>query len=168
MGNRLCQDSTWDQEKLKVEFEFLSEFDLEIGLTAFDTPEIDLVLGGEEPVIYPEDLIEPVPPDHQPVSRLRDLWVLGSHRLICGDALESTTYQSLLSSEQVVLVFTDPPYNVAIDGHVKRKADPGTREFVMASGEMSPARFELVCTLPLLDTIQKAISSYPHQQVKGF
>ncbi len=139
--NRLCQDSTWDKEKLKIEFEFLTEFEIELGLTAFDTPEIDLVLGGEDPASPPDDLIEPLPPNYQPVTRLGDLWVLGPHRLICGDSLQPSTYQSLLSGEQVAMVFTDPPYNVAIDGHVKRKADPGTREFLMASGEMSSARF---------------------------
>ena len=66
---------------------------------------------------------------------------MGPHRLICGDALQAGTYETFMPSETAELVFTDPPYNVEIDGHVKRKAAPGTREFVMASGEMSAGQF---------------------------
>lgn len=139
--NRLSQDSEWDKQKLKGELEFLNEFEIELGLTAFDTPEIDLVLGAEDPAVPPEDDIEDLPPEYQPVTQLGDIWQLGRHRLICGDALQADTYAALMPDETAEILFTDPPYNVAIDGHVKRKAAPGTREFAMASGEMSTREF---------------------------
>jgi DNA modification methylase len=139
--NRLSQDSSWDMEKLKGEIEFLNDYDLEVNLTGFETTEMDLILGGEAPAVTSEDEIETSPPGYQAVTREGDVWELGAHRVICGNALHAATYQSLLRDEQAQIVFTDPPYNVAIDGHVKRKANSGTREFVMASGEMSSKEF---------------------------
>lgn len=139
--NRLAQDSTWDMAKAKEEFEFLEDFEIELGQTAFDTTEIDLVLGGEDSADSPEDDIEDLPPEYQPVTRAGDIWQLGAHRLICGDALKAKTYEALMPDEAAEVVFTDPPYNVKIDGHVKRKATPDTREFAMASGEMSSGQF---------------------------
>lgn len=139
--NRLAQDSTWDMAKAREEFEFLQDFEIELGQTAFDTTEIDLVLGGEDPAVSPEDDIEDLPPEYHPVTRTGDIWRLGQHRLICGNALQAETYEALMPDEAAEIVFTDPPYNVAIDGHVKRNPAPGTREFVMASGEMSSGQF---------------------------
>ncbi len=139
--NRLAQDSTWDMAKAREEFDFLQNFEIELGQTAFDTTEIDLALGGEDPVLSSEDDIEDLPPEYQPVTRVEDIWQLGVHRLICGNALQADTYDALMTDETAEIVFTDPPYNVEIDGHVKKKAAPGTREFVMASGEMSSGQF---------------------------
>jgi DNA modification methylase len=139
--NRLAQDSTWDMAKAKEEFEFLEGFEIELGQTAFDTAEIDLALGGEASAESPEDDIEDLPPEYQPVTQTGDIWHLGVHRLICGDALQASTYKALMPDEAAEVVFTDPPYNVEIDGHVKRKAASGTREFAMASGEMSSGQF---------------------------
>jgi hypothetical protein len=75
------------------------------------------------------------------VSRTGDLWLLGSHRLYCGSALDATSYDALSNGERAAAAITDPPYNVKIDGHVSGKGKTSHREFEMASGEMSEAEF---------------------------
>jgi hypothetical protein len=77
----------------------------------------------------------------QPVSREGDLWRLGSHRLLCGNALASTSYDALLAGEKAAAAFTDPPYNVPVNGHVGGKGKRKRREFLMATGEMSDDAF---------------------------
>jgi hypothetical protein len=73
------------------------------------------------------------------VTKLGDIWQIGPHRLICGDATTLETYARLLDVEKAQLVFTDPPYNVRIDGHVSGLGKVKHREFAFASGEMSEA-----------------------------
>jgi DNA modification methylase len=97
------------------------------------------------------DEIPPVEPSQPPVSRVGDLWLLGQHRLLCGDALDPTAYEKLLAGRKAQLVFTDPPYNVPIDGHVGGKGKVRHREFVMASGEMSEAEFAGFLTRTLVN-----------------
>lgn len=75
-----------------------------------------------------------------------DIWQIGSHRLICGDSTERETYQRLLDKDRAQLVFTDPPYNVPIAGHVGGLGSVQHREFAMASGEMSPSEFTAFLT----------------------
>src|SRR5262249_23652340 len=70
-----------------------------------------------------------------------ELWLLGRHRLLCADALQQQSYERLLANERVRMVFTDPPYNVPIDGHVCGLGKIKHREFAMASGEMSEDQF---------------------------
>jgi DNA modification methylase len=77
----------------------------------------------------------------QAVTRLGDVWQLGRHRLICADARDLSTYAALMGDEQADVLFTDPPYNVPIDGFVGGKGKVERREFAMASGEMSRAEF---------------------------
>ena len=80
------------------------------------------------------------------ISRAGDLWVLGDHRLYCGDATLPETYAALMDGEEARMVFTDPPYNVRIDGHAGGKGKAERREFVMASGEMSKVQFTAFLT----------------------
>ena len=76
-----------------------------------------------------------------PTSQRGDLWVLGAHRLLCGDARAPASYTRLLGGQAADLVFTDPPYNVCIDGHVSGHGRIRHGEFAMASGEMTEAEF---------------------------
>jgi hypothetical protein len=78
----------------------------------------------------------------QAISRLTDLWLLGRHRVLCGNALEQSAYAILMENAKAQLVFTDPPYNVPIQGHVSGLGSVHHREFPMASGEMSEIEFE--------------------------
>ncbi len=138
--NRLAELSGWDTDILKVELEELSALDLpfEFEITGFDTVDIDRL---REPVKKVAD----DPDDHLPklaelpVSCPGDLWALGPHRLLCGNSCEPGTYKRLLGTTAVDMVFTDPPYNVPIQGHVTKQARH--REFAMASGEMTPQEF---------------------------
>ena len=83
----------------------------------------------------------PEPRSGPAVSQVGDLWLLGRHRLLCGDARDKQAYERLLAGEKAAFVFADAPYNVPVDGHVRRAGKVQHREFAMASGEMSPEAF---------------------------
>lgn len=103
--------------------------------------QIDLLLSGQEKTQEsdPADIVdEPAGPS---ISQKGDLWLLGKHRLLCADARERLSFETLLGSDKAQMVFTDPPYNVPINGHVSGLGKIRHREFVMASGEMSEAEF---------------------------
>jgi hypothetical protein len=142
--NKIALNADWDLEILQLNMKELSALDLnfDVEITGFETAEIDLLIDGstaptkaDRSDIVPELQIEAV-------SRLGDLWLLGDHKLICADACDKASYPELMDSEQARVVFTDPPYNVPIDGHVGGLGAIKHREFKMASGEMSPAEFE--------------------------
>ena len=80
-------------------------------------------------------------PASLPISKLEDIWILGRHRLLCGTALASAAFAALMGDERGAMVFTDPPYNVAIDGHASGLGAIHHRPFPMASGEMDGAEF---------------------------
>ncbi len=88
------------------------------------------------------DIVPELPADGPVVTRLGDLWQLGKHRLICGDARDPTVYARLLAGATAQMIFTDPPYNVRVNGHVSGLGKVRHDEFAMASGEMSEAEFE--------------------------
>jgi DNA modification methylase len=88
-----------------------------------------------------DDEIPDAPAESAAVSQAGDLWALGVHRLLCGDALDVATYTTLMAGEQAEMVFTDPPYNVRIDRNVSGLGRIRHREFAMASGEMTEAEF---------------------------
>ncbi len=139
--NRLAELAGWDREILAIELQELIDLDFEVTLTGFEMPEIDILIGelnGED-----EDPADDVPPidDGPPVTRLGDIWCLGKHRLLCGDATDPDTYARLLDGAYAQMVFTDPPYNVPVEGHVSGLGKVKHREFAMASGEMSEAEF---------------------------
>lgn len=143
--NRLAENAGWDRELLGLELKYLSELDVDfdVTITGFDAPEIDVLIGelsldgdGEDPAdTVPEPAAGPA------VTRSGDIWRIGPHRLICGDATSEETYAALLGTERAAMVFTDPPYNVPISGHVSGLGSVQHREFAMASGEMSSAQF---------------------------
>jgi DNA modification methylase len=141
--NRLTENSSWDErllgEQLKVLSELELDFDLEV--TGFEIAEIDVLIDGLE------TLNEPDPDDRLPaietsaVSVSGDLWQLGKHRVLCGNALSTENYERLMDGAKADLVITDPPYNVAIDGHASGLGKVRHREFAMASGEMNSEEF---------------------------
>ena len=143
--NRLAELAGWDEDLLAAELLELSklELDFELEVLGFETPEIDFMIGaapkGDEP--DPADEMPVIDPNAMAVSILGDFWALGPHRLLCGDALDASAYVRLLGSQQARVVFTDPPYNVSIDGHVSGLGRHRHGEFAMASGEMNEAQF---------------------------
>lgn len=146
--NKLALSAGWDQDLLAIELQGLIDLEFEVELTGFSIAEIDLVLdhAADRGVTAPEGQTEArddaVPaPLPEPVTRLGDIWQLGRHRLLCGDARLAESYVRLLGDQQVDLIFTDPPYNVPIDGHVSGLGAVKHREFAFASGEMSVDEF---------------------------
>jgi DNA modification methylase len=142
--NKLAEKAGLDREILAIELQSLIDLDLDMELTGFEIPEIDLILdeadeakrelGGAEDDI-PQPIAGPT------ITQAGDLWALGKHRILCGDALDNASYERLLGGEKADFVFTDPPYNVPIEGHVCGKGAIHHREFAMASGEMSAQEF---------------------------
>lgn len=138
--NKLALNAGWDTETLAIELQALIDLEFDVTLTGFSLAEVDLTLDHAREASPatpdgPADLI-PEPPE-RPVSRAGDVWHLGRHRLVCGDARISADVTRLLRGEVADLIFTDPPYNVAIDGHVCGLGAVRHREFAFASGEMS-------------------------------
>ena len=142
--NKLALNAGWDEEILAEELKELLAVDLDfdIGLTGFTVAEIDSLVDGLEPE-EPGDPEEDRLPEDDGEARCRpgDIWQLGPHRLICGSSLDERTVVALMAGEKARMVFTDPPYNVPIDGHVGGSGKVRHREFAMASGEMTKAEF---------------------------
>ncbi|SHG22257.1 DNA modification methylase [Kaistia soli DSM 19436] len=144
--NRLAEKAGWDRELLGIEFQYLASLDIDfdLSITGFELPEIDVLIG--ELSLDGKDS-KPDPGDEVPaivgpaITRAGDLWSIGRHRLICGDSTKTETYAALLGDDRAQMVFTDPPYNVPISGHVSGLGKVQHREFAMASGEMSPEAF---------------------------
>jgi hypothetical protein len=136
--NKIALNAGWDLDLLKVELQDLSslEIDLDLSLTGFSIGEIDVVLddGGD-----PDDEIIPAAPQ-TPRTRPGDIWILGEHRIGCGDGRDPDFLKQVLGNGvQVDAAFLDPPYNVAINGFANAKGRH--REFAMASGEMDETQF---------------------------
>jgi DNA modification methylase len=101
--------------------------------------EIDFILDGDG--IDQEDELPNIPDQTTPVSRAGDLWILGDHRLYCGNALDAGCYARLFGNDKAQMAFTDPPYNVRIKGNVSGSGKIKHDEFAMASGELCSAEF---------------------------
>jgi DNA modification methylase len=144
VDNKLALNAGWDNELLAIELQGLLDDDFDLELTGFDIAEIDFII--EDAEKSNPDATDPaddeVPEVAGPaITRMGDLWLLGRHKLLCGDAQDSVSFQQLIGNEQVDLLFTDPPYNVKIDGHVCGLGSVKHREFAFASGEMSADEF---------------------------
>jgi DNA modification methylase len=142
--NRLTHISEWDDHLLAQQLKALAEVELEFNLevTGFEMAEIDTMIEGVSPA--PEGEADPADAQADSgvqVTKPGDLWVLGRHRLLCGDALNEDSYSKLLEGRRAAAVFTDPPYNDPIDGYVAGFGKIHHPEFAMASGEMNEAQF---------------------------
>jgi DNA modification methylase len=164
--NKLAENAGWNKELLAIELQGLIELDVDTELTGFEMAEIDLILEEAREANSipsgPEDTApEPLP--GPAVSQPGDVWLLGSHRLGCADAREQAAYDALLQGAKTEFVFTDPPYNVVINGHVCGLGSIRHREFAMGCGEMSAAEFTafLEATFGLL--VQNTVDGSIHQ-----
>ena len=142
--NRLAEDAQWDSDILKIEFKELLELDFDITDTGFEIPEIDsltIELIGDEnkqdedKEVY--SLLDSIP---QKVKK-NDLWILGEHKIFCGDTLDPDSFKCLLMTEKAEIIVTDPPYNVKIKGHVCGNGKIQHTDFKMASGELTESEF---------------------------
>jgi len=150
--NKLALNAGWDQELLAIELQGLIEANYSVEVTGFTIGEVDAVLqAAQEAAPAGSDAAEDACPEPAGVAVTRpgDVWQLGRHRLICGDAQDAGVYARLLGSETVDAVFTDPPYNVPIEGHVSGLGATKHREFAFATGEMSRDAFTAFLTTTL-------------------
>jgi DNA modification methylase len=140
--NKIAANADWDPEILKIELEELSLLDLpfDLEVTGFSTTEIDLELDASPAEAKLEDT--PVL-ERREVSGVErgDLWLLGPHRLLCGDARDPACFAQLMEDSHARMVFSDPPFNVKVDGHVGGLGQTKHAEFAMGSGEMTEAEF---------------------------
>jgi DNA modification methylase len=156
--NRVAENAGWDRSVLAIELQHLMELDdFDINLTGFESPEIDLIIEEASPKNEQQSEMIEVPPGPS-VSRLGDLWALGKHRVICANGLEEASFSSLMGKRKAQVVFTDPPYNIPIEGNVCGKGSIHHREFPMAVGEMKPDEFAnfLVTVFDLLGRFSTA------------
>jgi DNA modification methylase len=141
--NKIALQSDWDFDLLKSEIQDLEKLSFDIELTAFPTSELDSLLID---TTYP-DLIKKVDPFDEfergkvrpPIAKKGDVWKLGKHLLYCGDATNCSSYDAVLKGKAADMAFTDPPYNVPVNGHVR--TDGKHTEFIQGSGEMSDKEF---------------------------
>jgi DNA modification methylase len=113
--NRLALNAGWDAEMLSVELADLQAADFDVSLLGFDDAELNKLLGGAEDVKEDDfdvegELAKPA------ISKAGDLWLLGQHRLVCGDSTKAETFSLLIDGKIANLVVTDPPYNVNYEG----------------------------------------------------
>ena len=139
--NKLAESAEWDNPELKLEIGELITLDMDLTITGFEPPEIDMLLSDDAPEDDPADTVAEIDPEAEPIARQGDIWEVGPHRIACGDARDPVLYADLFAGETVAMVFTDPPYNVPVSGHMGGLGRIQHREFVMASGEMSDSQF---------------------------
>lgn len=143
--NRLALDAGWDRELLAIELRELAALDFSLPALGFSLQEIDQLyedlddarIDGSDAL---DDEIVPLP--EFPVTQVGYIWKLGNHRLICGDARENADYDRLLEDERVGAIFSDPPYNVKIEGNVSGLGKVRHADFAMASGELNSEQYE--------------------------
>lgn len=140
--NRIAERGEWDLDALRIEFQELIDLDVDLGAIGFTMEDRDIILLDPLDAQNADEDEVDAEPAGDPVTRIGDIWQLGNDRIICGNALEEGTYQSLLGDEQVHAVLTDPPYNVPIKGHVSGLGKKVHDEFVMASSELSAEEFQ--------------------------
>src|SRR5262249_8492769 len=135
--NRLGEKGAWNFDELKVELDDLILEAAPIEITGFSETEIDQIVLDEEPSGVEVGPLAPSP-EALPTARLGDVFILGDHRIVCGDATNVDTLALLMAEDEARLILTDEPYNVPVGGHVTSGSH---REFVMGSGEMTEDEF---------------------------
>src|SRR6202162_1983219 len=141
--NRVPQDAAWDQPGLREELRALLEIGFDMELTGFDAVEIDMSLAIDEPGTgtVEAEPVEDLSPPSSSIVTLGDIYQLGTHAVACGDARDAGLIRRLVGDRGVRVGFTDPPYNVAIDGFVSGLGKTRHADFAMASGELSKDAF---------------------------
>ncbi len=171
--NRSATWADWDEDLLRLELEELKLDDFDLALTGFDDDELLEIMAGEETTTEgntDEDAAPEVPVT--PVSKPGDVWLMGQHRLLCGDSTDAASYDTLLGTERVAMIFQDPPYNVDYANTAKDKLrgtnrpilndnlGDGFQDFLLAAFKPALARCNGAVYVAMssseLDTLQSA------------
>jgi hypothetical protein len=162
--NRIAEQAGWDREILAIEFGELGELlpmeGLDLSLTGFDAAEIDQIVADMDDGT-PDPADTPVEVGGAPISRTGDLWTLGKHRLLCGDARSALDVQRLMNGVRAVAVITDPPFNRAMRD-IGGRGQSKHSDFLFASGEMSYAEFIEFIRTTLGNAIQVSVDGGVH------
>ncbi|WP_294390507.1 site-specific DNA-methyltransferase [uncultured Sphingomonas sp.] len=143
--NAIADESTWDLDQLADEIKVITSLDCDPELTGFDQPDIDRILDEfdqrDPKQLAKEDAVPPPDTLDSATTHFGDEWILGNHKLVCGNARDKSAIAILMGGASADVIFTDPPWNVPIMGHVSGKGKNKRREFFEASGEMSQPEF---------------------------
>jgi len=165
--NKLAENAKWDDQLLGDNFRILSEAEINFSLetTGFEMSEIDMFVEGvPSPHSGEPDLADVIPDSESKpcVTRTGDCWLLGGHRVLCGDARTDLSYAVLMRGQRARTVFTDPPYNDPIDGYVTGFGRVHHSEFAMGSGEMSTPEFTQFLTRVLSHCADRSVKGALH------
>ncbi|MGC1685339.1 MAG: DNA modification methylase, partial [Candidatus Acidiferrales bacterium] len=165
--NRLTENAEWDKQILGEQFKILSEAEIDFSLeiTGFEMSEIDLFIENVAPANSSKiDAADAIPESEAKfrVTRVGDCWILGRHRVYCGDAREDTSYSALMDGQRANMISTDPPYNDPIDGYVAGFGKIHHPEFAVASGEMSVPEFTDFLTTVLAHLARHSVNGALH------
>jgi DNA modification methylase len=154
-ANRIAEQSGWNRELLAIELGELADLlpteGLDISLTGFEIPEIDLLLSDMASAQQqPADILPAIPSNA--VTRRGDLWLLGNHRLLCGDARQPSHFFRLMNGSSAAAVFTDPPYNLRVSS-IGGRGKVQHSEFAFASGKMSQTQYRTFLSQTLANGI---------------
>ncbi|MFC0168207.1 site-specific DNA-methyltransferase [Pseudoduganella danionis] len=120
--NRIAENAGWDDAMLRIELEALQLEGFDLDITGFDTDALAELIAGEEPDNEGQTDEDAVPEVGEiPISRPGDVWIMGQHRLLCGDSTVAESYARLMQGDMADMVFTDPPYNVNYANSAKDK-----------------------------------------------
>ncbi|ETA80594.1 site-specific DNA-methyltransferase [Youngiibacter fragilis] len=113
--NRYAEDAGWDEELLRLEIESLQGMEFDVGLLGFEPAELNKLMTDEDG-IEEDDFDVDAELQKPAITKPGDIWLLGRHRLVCGDSTKPETYSALMDGKKANLVVTDPPYNVNYEG----------------------------------------------------
>ena len=156
--NRIAENAGWDDDVLRTELAALQDEDFDLALTGFDADALAELLADENGAGSGETDDDAVPEVTETrISRPGDIWVMGHHRLLCGDAASAESYQKLLGDGTVDMVFTDPPYNVNYANSAKDKMRGKDRAILNDNLGDSFYDFILAALTPMLSRCQGAV-----------
>lgn len=162
--NELSTHAEWDSNFLAEQFAILSEADLDfdIEVTGFELPVIDLLVQGRAETHVERDRDDDVVETGPMVSRIGDVWRLGPHRISCGSALDPETYAAVMGADRATMIFSDPPWNVPVQGHMGGLGKRKHRPFVQAAGEMSNVEFSAFIRGAYMQMVRYSIDGSLH------
>ncbi|MDI9331471.1 MAG: site-specific DNA-methyltransferase [Alphaproteobacteria bacterium] len=156
--NRIAENAGWDDTMLRIELQSLQEDGFNLDITGFDADALAEIMDGEETTVDGQTDDDAVPEvSATPISRPGDVWELGKHRLVCGDATDPKSYELLMADAQADMVFTDPPYNVDYANSAKDKMRGKDRPILNDNLGEGFYDFLLAALTPMLERCSGAI-----------
>lgn len=148
--NRLAEDAGWDRDTLALELKELSalNLDFDVELTGFAVAEIDQIVadgsspGGQREEDIAADVPAIVDRSKPALTKIGDVWRLGTGRLVCADCRDARSFDTLMKDERASAVISDPPYNISVTEFLSARGRTKHRNFAMASGEMTEEAFQ--------------------------